>query len=888
MSTIKDDRLREAIRLSQNGKKSEARGILINILRSNPRNDAGWLWLADTASGMDERLLVLRQGAKMNPGSLLLKRAIAALQTSSSLHKGQFEDHEKVTPAPDVVPPAGKPPIQENSDLPLRPQAFEVNTVRKEEQAARLSDVIKNDSPLLTVEETPVDFSADETPVLRLEESRIHFAENETPILKAREDEVQFAEDETPLLTLEKEGEPEYPEEESPILSVEEESKLFSIDEEIPISMSPEEERRQAHLERLARQEEQSEEQPVKLSARKRSPWFWLVIPLLVTAILATIVAAVYMWTSEQKRLNETLQTLQPAVIPSITLMSSPTSNATSSVLASSTPTTTIETPSATPEEFFTPAVISPLNVQDIKTVARYQTQGALLALSPDWSLAAVSGGSRVGIWDIQNNVFRGDYANQAGEILEAAISPHNRYLYTASSDYIIQKWDLSSGEMILIFPSDALAFEDFLSASQTEEFLPGVSIRLSGDGTRLAAGLYGLFMLYNAEDGSLLRQLLPEIPQVENDFSTISDVFHADFSPDGNLLAVGYPGTTYILDAGSGNNIQTLITDFVSKPGFSPDSLKLIEAFDGNLLLVDPLSRGRLHTFEGLSTEVRRASPFAFSPDGSLLAYETFGIIDTVAVSLWDLENEQEHVLLPGFIQPVSAISFSPDGELVAVVGSEGFSVIFDVESGHELIRLQGYSALFFSPDGTRLLAVGENMLTFMGVDTGMSTVDVDRPEPTAELEEEGIPGLSVEDALAFYQDELAYECNDAVQSSTAGILLWQCGGYNDVFNLPLEIYGSESRAVLWIVADVQSAKYNFEPLNDDEEEDAISALKDAAGVPYDNASPEEAMQWAEQNTAALEGLFDSRQTRFGDVDFTVSLPEPSFTGVLIIGQPR
>jgi len=69
-------RLDQAIRLSQLGEKEQSRKILLQLIQDNVKNEYAWLWLVDVCDSEKERKAILSRGLKLNPESKLLKTAM--------------------------------------------------------------------------------------------------------------------------------------------------------------------------------------------------------------------------------------------------------------------------------------------------------------------------------------------------------------------------------------------------------------------------------------------------------------------------------------------------------------------------------------------------------------------------------------------------------------------------------------------------------------------------------------------------------------------------------------------------------------------------------------------------------------------------------------------
>ena len=124
-------------------------------------------------------------------------------------------------------------------------------------------------------------------------------------------------------------------------------------------------------------------------------------------------------------------------------------------------------------------------------------------------------------------------------------------------------------------------------------------------------------------------------------------------------------------------------------------------------------------------------AHAFAFSPDGKTLASvganagttgETGGRADDLGITLWDLQTAKARASLKGHAGPVFAVTFSPDGKLIASgsgrfasngQAGDGEIKLWDAVTGNEIPFLKGKNkdglsvtmSVAFSPD-SKILA--------------------------------------------------------------------------------------------------------------------------------------------------------------------------------------
>jgi WD40 repeat protein len=143
-------------------------------------------------------------------------------------------------------------------------------------------------------------------------------------------------------------------------------------------------------------------------------------------------------------------------------------------------------------------------------------------------------------------------------------------------------------------------------------------------------------------------------------------------------------------------------------KSAFSPDEQCMV-AFDGE--------RGallhHLATKRDTRLELKQVSGTAFSPDGRLLA-----AVSILGIGhLYDTATGRKTATLQGFLQGAHSVSFSPDSQRLAI-GSNGNEAIklWDVESLQELLTLKGQGSMFssvtFSPDGNVLASINSQGL--------------------------------------------------------------------------------------------------------------------------------------------------------------------------------
>ncbi len=157
----------------------------------------------------------------------------------------------------------------------------------------------------------------------------------------------------------------------------------------------------------------------------------------------------------------------------------------------------------------------------------------------------------------------------------------------------------------------------------------------------------------------------------------------------------------------------------------YSPDDTKLAVAGNIGIWIYDAQTGGELDLFTGYTRDVNSVS---FSPDGNTLASVASEGSDTT-IRLWDTNSGEHTQALTGHTDDVNIIAFSPVGKTLASgsrsdePSSEVNTVrLWDVETGKEQAIFSGHldqvNSVAFSPDCTTL-ATGSDDGTILLWDT-------------------------------------------------------------------------------------------------------------------------------------------------------------------------
>lgn len=294
-------------------------------------------------------------------------------------------------------------------------------------------------------------------------------------------------------------------------------------------------------------------------------------------------------------------------------------------------------------------------------------------------------------------------------------LSPDGSLLATADGGFNAQVLDARTGELRVEL--DRRAIRPVFSPDGAT-----IAAVLVQEGTEAQWDAGRTLGLWDADTGELIRLL-------EGHRKSVLD--HA-FSPDGTKLASVAPSgnSVRVWDAGTGHTLAEADRAKAKAVAFSPDgTLLAVGGGDGQAEIRDAAALDVLQPLRGHEGDLFAV---AFSPDGQRVAVGGHG------AQLFDARTGEEILALAGHGFSIADVGFSADGTRLVTSAEDDTTRIWDVAhpGGREIVTLPGppppaRGALTFSPDGEVLAAAGPDGLRLWDTTTweAVRTLPIERP---------------------------------------------------------------------------------------------------------------------------------------------------------------
>lgn len=213
-----------------------------------------------------------------------------------------------------------------------------------------------------------------------------------------------------------------------------------------------------------------------------------------------------------------------------------------------------------------------------------------------------------------------------------------------------------------------------------------------SANGKRFATvSPRGAITVWDAGSGSEVCTLEGTIDLAQMRLGPVQWMSIADFSPDGQRLAVPTDKVVKVFDTTTGRELQTLGDgkSFIWRVAFRPDGRAVAAARQDGTGVVWDLANGReVCSLHGHTNFVRG---IVFSPDGDRLATSSYD----KTIRLWDARTGDELATYRGHAQGVQAVAFSPDGKRLTSTCQDRSIRIWDATTDTRAMVLRDNSAV-------------------------------------------------------------------------------------------------------------------------------------------------------------------------------------------------
>ena len=225
---------------------------------------------------------------------------------------------------------------------------------------------------------------------------------------------------------------------------------------------------------------------------------------------------------------------------------------------------------------------------------------------------------------------------------------------------------------------------------------IPVTATAFNSDGSILASSGYHEILLWNTEDGSLVRRIT----------NVAERVYDLEFSSDGTQLAVaagtpGQLGEVKLFSTADGEHLKTLVRtkDAVFAVAISPDGSQIAAGGADRIVYAIAISTGK--TILQIEDHADWVMDVNWSPDGKQLITSSR---DKTA-KVFDIASGASVITFSGHGDAVYSGAFLPDGKSVVSAGSDRQVRVWNPVDAKEIRRIGGFGSDIFraavTPEG-------------------------------------------------------------------------------------------------------------------------------------------------------------------------------------------
>jgi len=352
--------------------------------------------------------------------------------------------------------------------------------------------------------------------------------------------------------------------------------------------------------------------------------------------------------------------------------------------------------------------------------------------------------GNTARVWDVETGTEVAHMTHDLS-VLDADISPDDKYVVSASDGGNIRVWELKTGQEItriydnvnvwsVSFSPDgkyvitdtgdiwnALTGKEVILLPEDED-----AIVFSPDGKYiLSGGKYQYGKSDNKNDLFFVREIATgrEVTHITHN----SRVAFAKFSADGKLITSAgcekaensgscVQSVAVVWDVQTGKQIVSLTIDDAWFIDFSPDGQYALSTGRDNIVRLWDVNTGKEISHVAHMAGV---SQIQFSPNGKYVASGSF---DGTA-HVWEILTGEEIAYMP-HTKGVGSVAFSPDGKYLATGGGDNFARLWKIDARHEVARMEQddqVSLFAISPNGRYVaIASRDNIIHVREISNG------------------------------------------------------------------------------------------------------------------------------------------------------------------------